>query len=654
MSCGGNCHNSNYVNGILNRCKISNGGKNLVNNFNQRISNLENGELDLTNVSTDIIPSENEAFDLGSNEKRFKDLYLSGNTIYLGGLKLSDNNGELEVTNENSNTKLWAQLGDNIEGELNYDKFGSCVSLSGDGNTMAIQVYKNNTDINLNNSGDTIVKVYRLINNNWSQIGEDLTQYTFPENSFDVNSSISINKDGTVLVIGNFANDKNTINVYKYENESWNNYGSIIVGLTNDYTGFCVSVNDEGSIIAFGAPSNDNDIGRVKVYQMKDDWEQLGGNIYGKMNNGEFGTCVSLNSSGHRIAISALLANSNGTTYIYEWDGSYWNQLGQDIIGENSGDYSGYIISLSGDGNIVAIGAAYNDGINGNDSGHVRVYQYSNGSWIQLGDDIDGEASFDYSGLGVSLSSDGRVVAIGAYKNDGVNGIDSGHVRVYEYINEGWIQLGEDIDGEATNDISGITVSLSDDGTIVAIGAPWNDNNGTNSGQVKVYKLTNYKKIEKLYISDELKFKENNEIKSISDKANLESPVFTGSPEVPTQTVENNNKIVNNTMLIESVNNINESNISNSSISDTTLKGNINYEDSDGNKNPMLFLNINEENGENTEIIVSKNSSGIYENTSNSIITLRLSDTDITLDLQSNSSILIYTSSSKIYGFPSV
>ena len=93
MSCGGNCSNSNYVNGILNRCKISNGGKNLVNNFNQRISNLENGELDLTNVSTDIVPSENEAFDLGSNEKRFKDLYLSGNTINLGSLKLSDNNG---------------------------------------------------------------------------------------------------------------------------------------------------------------------------------------------------------------------------------------------------------------------------------------------------------------------------------------------------------------------------------------------------------------------------------------------------------------------------------------------------------------------------------------------------------------------------------
>ena len=53
------------------------------------------------------------------------------------------------------------------------------------------------------------------------------------------------------------------------------------------------------------------------------------------------------------------------------------------------------------------------------DSGHVRVYQYSGSSWSQLGDDIDGEAAYDYSGYSVSLSSDGTIVAIGAYDNDG-------------------------------------------------------------------------------------------------------------------------------------------------------------------------------------------------------------------------------------------
>ena len=50
----------------------------------------------------------------------------------------------------------------------------------------------------------------------------------------------------------------------------------------------------------------------------------------------------------------------------------------------------------------------------------------------QMGSDIDGEAANDLSGSYVSLSSDGPIVAIGAYKND-ENGSLAGHVRVYEF-----------------------------------------------------------------------------------------------------------------------------------------------------------------------------------------------------------------------------
>jgi hypothetical protein len=91
---------------------------------------------------------------------------------------------------------------------------------------------------------------------------------------------------------------------------------------------------------------------------------------------------------------------------------------------------SGFSVSLSADGSRVAIGAVYNDG-SGIDSGHARVYEFSNNSWIKLGLDIDGESANDESGFSVSLSADGSRVAIGARKNDG-SGIDSGHARVYE------------------------------------------------------------------------------------------------------------------------------------------------------------------------------------------------------------------------------
>ena len=67
-----------------------------------------------------------------------------------------------------------------------------------------------------------------------------------------------------------------------------------------------------------------------------------------------------------------------------------WNELGNEITGEAEGDLSGLSVSLSEDGTVVAIGTGYNDE-NGNNSGHVRIYEYASGSWSQRGSDIDGE-----------------------------------------------------------------------------------------------------------------------------------------------------------------------------------------------------------------------------------------------------------------------
>jgi hypothetical protein len=84
----------------------------------------------------------------------------------------------------------------------------------------------------------------------------------------------------------------------------------------------------------------------------------------------------------------------------------------------------------------------------------------------------------------VSLSSDGRTVAIGAQGNDG-NGCKSGHVRVYKLnISDHRTQVGIDIDGKADFDVTGASesyVSFSSDGRTVAVGAYQNDGNGSNS-----------------------------------------------------------------------------------------------------------------------------------------------------------------------------
>jgi hypothetical protein len=114
---------------------------------------------------------------------------------------------------------------------------------------------------------------------------------------------------------------------------------------------------------------------------------------------------------------------------VFDWDGSSWIQRGNDIDGEATEDESGYSVTMSSNANRICIGAYLNDG-NGINSGHVRVFDWDGFSWIQRGDDIDGEAAGDMSGFSTSISKDGHIVAIGAYANDG-NGSDAGHVRVY-------------------------------------------------------------------------------------------------------------------------------------------------------------------------------------------------------------------------------
>lgn len=216
------------------------------------------------------------------------------------------------------------------------------------------------------------------------------------------------------------------------------------------------------------------------------DWAQVGADILGEAASDRSGYSVSLSSDGSVVAIGAYHNGGNGNfsghVRIYQNQSGTWTQIGSDIDGEATYDYSGYSVSLSSNGSIVAIGAWGNDG-NGSSSGHVRIYQNLSGTWTQVGADINGEAAGDGSGWSVSLSSDGSVVAIGAIATNS----NTGHVRIFQNISGTWTQVGNDIDGEAANDSFGISVSLNSNGSIVAIGASNNDGNGTDAGHVRIY-----------------------------------------------------------------------------------------------------------------------------------------------------------------------
>ncbi len=285
-----------------------------------------------------------------------------------------------------------------------------------------------------------------------------------------------------------------SISIFYWSLHSQTQIGADIFGEAPlDQSGWSVSISGDGTRIAIGAPNNEGNgflAGHVRIFEDNNgSWSQIGVDIDAEAAQDGLGNSVSLSSDGRRIAIGAPFndgnGNSSGQARVYEENSGIWTKVGSDIDGEVGGDGSGFSVSISGDGARVAIGAPANDGTDF-DAGHVRIYREINGTWSQLGNDIDGEDFLDNSGHSVSLSDDGKRVAIGAPLNINRNG-DAGHVRMYEENNGTWTQIGADIDGEAAGDQFGHTVSLSADGTRVAIGAPDNDENGSGSGHVRIY-----------------------------------------------------------------------------------------------------------------------------------------------------------------------
>mmetsp|Transcript_26806 Transcript_26806/g.31636 ORF Transcript_26806/g.31636 Transcript_26806/m.31636 type:complete len:130 (+) Transcript_26806:471-860(+) len=110
-----------------------------------------------------------------------------------------------------------------------------------------------------------------------------------------------------------------------------------------------------------------------------------------------------------------------GNARVFKWneDGGCWKIRGNGN-GELGGEFKGESISLSKNGDVVAVGSPKIDG-KPPGYGRVRVYEWNGGQdrWMQQGGDIIGDEITDYTGSPVSLSTDGTVVAIGALNNDG-------------------------------------------------------------------------------------------------------------------------------------------------------------------------------------------------------------------------------------------
>ena len=420
--------------------------------------------------------------------------------IYSVRLKAWDGQDEaLQEVTINIIDTLGKQLGQNIFGEDESDFSGEIIALNDDGSKIAIAAYRN--DDSGNNAGH--VRTFELLNNQWVQYGGDIDgEFSGDESGVRV----SLNQAGNVLAISSPSSNgggsfNGSARVFELNSNTWQQKGSTINGKNQtDQAGYGLAINDDGSIVAIGAHRYSSDRGMVSIYEFNQgSWSQLGSDILGEGVNDESGWSVSLNSDGKVVAIGSP-GNSDGTTRgamghvrVFEYVSSSWTQKGEDIDGTNTGDEFGFSVSISGDGNSLAIGAPNYD-FNLQNVGRVEIYQWDSlDGWIgPWGDVIYGDTTNDRYGYSVQLSSDAKILGVGGIgsNNEGVHEyfekiFDEGSTRYFEMVSF------EKIKGDNTNSdkILDRRANISQDGKILAISYPENSESGTNKGKVSVFQI---------------------------------------------------------------------------------------------------------------------------------------------------------------------
>lgn len=198
----------------------------------------------------------------------------------------------------------------------------------------------------------------------------------------------------------------------------------------------------------------------------------MGQILVGDAAHEKLGRSLDLSKNGQRLAAGASQSKGTGPGFVKVWDfnGTWWNQIGQTLVGDNLPDVFGRDVDLSEDGMILACGANLANVSGVENSGMVRVFQYDEGKnlWQQIGGDILGSDGEDRLGTSVSLSEDGKIIAIGASQIES----GAGYVRIFDFNNatNQWDQLGEDLVGDQGWEKVGTEVSLSKNGRAVAVG----------------------------------------------------------------------------------------------------------------------------------------------------------------------------------------
>jgi len=252
--------------------------------------------------------------------------------------------------------------------------------------------------------------------------------------------------------------------------------------------GFSVAISADGNVIAVGDKDATNSLGgatgAVYLYSLVDNFGSNSMSLLQVLNGqsvgDEFGNSLALSQDGKRLVVGARSENSKaGAMRIYHADDAgtegalvnanamSWSLKGI-IPGQNS-DRAGWTVSISQDGNVIAMGSPRGGAQGG---GSVLAFRYNETSsgWDSYGSVTEGSMT-DAEGYSISLSGTGSTMVVGNPRSANLAGeSNAGKAVVYYTDGSGWNMLGQEMYGEAVAALSGTSVAMSQDGSIVVIG----------------------------------------------------------------------------------------------------------------------------------------------------------------------------------------
>lgn len=399
---------------------------------------------------------------------------------------------------------------------INYS--GRSISISENGQTVALGNYINEVN-GVPQVGSA--RVYKYVNGNWAQVGQNLNGIGL--NSY-FGSAVSLSANGkTLATVGKVPNTTNSqITVYKEFAGTWNQNGQSIYisGFNWPFSNKPISLSADGNRLAIGEPTESTNInyeGRVRIFEnTTGSWIQLGSDIVGKAPADKSGTTVTLHPTKNIVAfVSNPFYINTEYVSVYSLNASAnWVQLGTDFhipidpIESAQIGSIGTSISLASNGNdiILAIGspkASNNSSIKS--IGIAQVYKYNTNTsvWEQIGADITSPVYLGSFGNAVSLSSNGKRLAVKDNNAMLITGKgNDGFVQVYENTAGNWNQIATTITSTAADErLEGFDMDLSGDGNTIALGL-LNKSNPTSF--VRVYDLTKAASLNE-YVSNNFK-----------------------------------------------------------------------------------------------------------------------------------------------------